>query len=128
MRFQSFLRGLLTSGAVMGCAHATEPPGALSIEHVTVLTMKPDAAVLRDQTVILDKGRLQWIGDSATAPESAGPVPRKIDGRGKYLLPGFTDMHMHLENDRLMRLYSGNDAVPDGYIDLELARIDFVLA
>ncbi len=126
MRFRGFLRGLVVSCAVMSCAQAAEPPGPLSIEHVTVLPMTPDGAVLRDQTVVIDKGRIQWIGNAATAPQPAGPAPQKIDGRGKFLLPGFTDMHMHLENDRLMRLYSGNDAVPDGYIDLENALLPYL--
>src|SRR5262249_2957109 len=44
---------------------------------------------------------------------------RHIDGRGKWLMPGFSDMHMHLENDRMGRLHVGDPTLPDGTFDLE---------
>lgn len=75
---------------------ASVPP-PIAIEHVTVLPMTANGAVLRDATVVIDGGRITAL---------QGPVPRgakRIDGRGKWLIPGLADMHVHLPSDGLMR-------------------------
>lgn len=49
---------------------------------------------LRDQTVLVDGDRIVAVG-----PRNSTAVPagyRSIDARGKYLMPGLVDMHMHL--------------------------------
>jgi imidazolonepropionase-like amidohydrolase len=53
--------------------------------------------VLPDQTVIVRDGVIRKIGDSkkVKVPEGA----QIIDGKGKYLIPGLTDMHVHLMSD-----------------------------
>jgi imidazolonepropionase-like amidohydrolase len=52
-------------------------------------------AVMADQTVIVQKDRIQAIGKRASIRVPAGAV--RIDGTGKYLMPGLADMHVHLE-------------------------------
>ncbi|HEV2803061.1 MAG TPA: amidohydrolase family protein [Pyrinomonadaceae bacterium] len=53
--------------------------------------------VLRDQTVIVRGGVIAEIGDAkrVRVPREA----RQIDARGKFLIPGLTDMHVHLFTD-----------------------------
>src|SRR5688500_8408632 len=97
-------------------AEPRKPPGPLAITHVTDLPMTPDAAPLRDMTVIIRDGRIASIAPASKAGAAAGA--RKIDGRGKWLMPGFSDMHMHLENDRMGRLHVGDPTLPDGTFDL----------
>ncbi len=60
--------------------------------HVNVIPMHKEG-VLPDQTVLVQDGRIIAVGKSnkIKIPESANV----IDGTGKYLLPGLTDMHMH---------------------------------
>lgn len=50
--------------------------------------------VLERQTVLVREGKIAVLGavDKVTVP--AGAV--RIDGRGKFLIPGLADMHMHL--------------------------------
>jgi imidazolonepropionase-like amidohydrolase len=75
------------------CACSTPHESALAIAHVTVLDMT-DAAPLVDQTVLIEKQHIAAIG-----PSSAVAIPRgaKIhDARGKFLMPGLADMHIHL--------------------------------
>ena len=74
------------------------------IKHVTVLPMTAGGEPVRDATVTLRDGRTNL---SNPGKRLSGGATR-IDGRGKFLLPGFTDMHMHLENDRGMRIATGN--------------------
>ena len=100
------------------------PPAPLAIEHVSVIAMTADGAVLRDQTVTLRAGRIVAIGPSARAKVSAGV--RRIDGRGKFLMPGLVDAHVHLENDRLLRLFTENPEIPAGTVRTQDILLPYV--
>ncbi len=66
--------------------------------------------VLSDQTVIVKNGSITEIG-----PANKVKVPKdavKIDGAGKYLVPGLVDMHTHLLSD--------GDDYPDSIAEDEL--------
>jgi imidazolonepropionase-like amidohydrolase len=72
------------------------PAGPVAFTHVQVFD--PEAKLfVRDQTVIVDKGLI-----AAVFPASETKVPagaQIIDGRGKTLLPGLWDSHMHVGTD-----------------------------
>ncbi len=103
---------LLTAiGIVLGCQ--TAPEGTVAFENVTVLPMDQEGA-LEAYTVVVSEGRIAAMG-----PASDLSVPRGadvIDGQGKFLLPGFTEMHGHLpggdaapeEVDRILYLFLSN--------------------
>ena len=75
---------------------------ALAIEHVTVLPMVRDTALV-DHTVIASQGRIIWMGPSRNAPVPQGA--QRVDGRGAYLIPGLADMHVHLHAADEFSLY-----------------------
>jgi imidazolonepropionase-like amidohydrolase len=50
--------------------------------------------VLADHTVIVANGRISAVGPAATTLTPEGAV--RIDGRGKYLMPGLAEMHGHI--------------------------------
>jgi imidazolonepropionase-like amidohydrolase len=52
---------------------------------------------LTDQTVIVDRGRITAVGAAATVAVPSGA--NVIDGRGKTLVPGLWDCHMHVNDD-----------------------------
>lgn len=52
---------------------------------------------LPDQTVIVDKGRIRTVGAAASVKIPDGA--QVIDGKGKTLLPGLWDCHMHVGGD-----------------------------
>ena len=62
-------------------------------EHVNVIPMDRER-VLEKQTVVVREGRIAHIGadGSATAP----PGATRVDGSGKFLMPGLAEMHGHL--------------------------------
>ena len=64
---------------------------SLVIEHVTLIdgTHAPQA----DMTVAVDGERIATVTPAALAHGLNG---RRIDGRGKYLIPGLMDVHIHL--------------------------------
>ncbi|MBC8064529.1 MAG: amidohydrolase family protein [Chlorobia bacterium] len=56
--------------------------------------------VLRRQTVLVRDGLIAEIGDSGKVKVPADA--QKIDGKGKFLIPGLSDMHVHLYSDEEM--------------------------
>jgi imidazolonepropionase-like amidohydrolase len=91
--FSSALRLCVAMAAttlVWSCAKH-EP--ALAIIHVTLLDMT-GAPAQRDMTVLVVKDRI-----AAVTPSESDDVPWSatvIDGHEKFLMPGLTDMHVHL--------------------------------
>ena len=75
-------------------------PQDVAITHVTVIDVGSGRS-LPDRTVLI-RGR--HIATVDTAPSTRLPQgTRQVDGRGRYLIPGLWDMHVHLVSDRLVR-------------------------
>lgn len=53
--------------------------------------------ILANQTVIVRNGVVAEMGDTKKVKVPKGA--NRIDGKGKYLIPGLTDMHVHLMSD-----------------------------
>jgi len=69
-----------------------DPPTASYVSNVTLFdgrTVKQRAGVL------VDEGRVAWVGAHARAPRSVRDAD-EIDGRGRTLTPGLIDCHVHL--------------------------------
>ncbi len=83
---------------MIGCttqSRANKSEEILAFVHVTVVPMNSER-VVTDHTVIVRDGRIDEI-----VPASQAHVPKNavtIDGRGKYLMPGLADMHVHLDS------------------------------
>lgn len=72
------------------------PQSITVIEHVTVVPMTEAGGPVSDATVVVRDGRIIALH---------GPVPpgaRRIDGRGKWLIPGLMDMHVHVPSDQFL--------------------------
>jgi imidazolonepropionase-like amidohydrolase len=76
--------------------HSQTPPEAeLAFVGVDVIPMHGvPSEVLRDQTVLVQAGRIAAIGPAAEIPLPA--TARRIDGRARFLLPGIAEMHAHV--------------------------------
>jgi hypothetical protein len=84
--------------------------GAVVISDVPVIPMT-GPAILRAQHVVVQNGRIVTIGP--TAPTGGPPNSLTIDGRGKYLVPGLIDAHVHVPPDgedarTFLRLFVAN--------------------
>ena len=92
---------------------AADAPG-LSHAFVDVSVLPMDSErVLPGQTVIVTDGRIERMG--ATAEVDIPDAATVIDGRGKYLMPGVSEMHGHYPNpdareftEAVMYLYVAN--------------------
>lgn len=86
----------LCAALLMGCAQDAPEPIDLALTHVTVIdAVNP---VRRNQTVLIDDGRIIDIVDSDIAPEM--PATERIDASGQYLIPGLWDFHVHFTFDK----------------------------
>ncbi|MEO8575164.1 MAG: amidohydrolase family protein [Gemmatimonadales bacterium] len=80
--------------AITGDRSAT----SIAIVNVNVVPMDQDR-VIQSQTVLIDNGRITSIGPASSTQVPAGSL--RIDARGKYLLPGLIDMHVHIRTSEL---------------------------
>jgi imidazolonepropionase-like amidohydrolase len=88
------------------------PTGAVAFTGVGLF----DADAMRfltDQTVVVDKGVITAVGTRTSVTVPAGA--QVIDGRGKTLIPGLWDCHMHVGDDftGLQELSMGVTSVRD---------------
>lgn len=82
----------LTACTIPGREQATDVAEMTIIDNVTVLDGRGGQAQ-RDMRVTIANGRITGVSQATGATPSAATV---IDGRGKFLLPGYIDMHAHL--------------------------------
>jgi imidazolonepropionase-like amidohydrolase len=81
---------LLGAAACIACGTAAAEP--LVIENVALVDGRGGPAQ-PDMTVVIDGNRFVQVGPSSLVKAPAG---RRIDGRGRWLMPGLMDMHVHL--------------------------------
>lgn len=96
---------------------ATSPKlvkGQYAITNVTVLPMTSEEQeeLLSNQTVLIESGKIVAI-NTQTPP----PTATVIDGRGKFLMPGLTEMHAHIPVAE-----DGNDALVKETLFLYLSQ------
>jgi imidazolonepropionase-like amidohydrolase len=97
----------LLSLAWPAAAPATSPASAPALAFVDVSVVPMDSdRVLEHQNVVIRGTLIEAVG-----PASSTPVPPRairIDGRGKWLMPGLIDMHVHLNDEADGALYVAN--------------------
>ncbi|MFT5432673.1 MAG: imidazolonepropionase-like amidohydrolase [Myxococcota bacterium] len=93
---------LLLASCGGAAVEASDVPetGDVAFVNVSVLPMDSER-VLEGQTVIVEDGRITYMG--ATGNESLDGVTTTVDGEGKYLLPGLSEMHAHVPGDNAPR-------------------------
>jgi len=105
-------RALAAQAPGLAKSLATVPPGPVAFTGVRLFDADATRFVA-DQTVVVDKGVIAAVGARASIA-----VPAKaqvIDGRGKTLIPGLWDCHMHVGDDftGLQELSMGVTSVRD---------------
>ncbi|EIK44542.1 Amidohydrolase family enzyme [Cellvibrio sp. BR] len=76
-----------------GCVFHASPEVDYIVERVQVIPMN-SSAVLRNRAVVIDNGKIiKIIKQSAAVKVNAA---QRVDGEGRYLMPGLADMHVHV--------------------------------
>lgn len=89
---------LLVVWLVLGAAAPApgQEPRTVAITSVTVINPADSAAPLTNQTILIQDGMIRSIGPTLGTEVPRGA--RRIDGRGKFAMPGLWDSHVHFMN------------------------------
>ena len=87
---------LLTTSMAGQSADKSRQARDVAFVNVSVIPMDRER-LLRNQTVIVSDNSITTIGDAKRIKVPAGA--QTVDGTGKFLIPGLTDMHVHLFSD-----------------------------
>jgi cytosine/adenosine deaminase-related metal-dependent hydrolase len=92
-RFKRVLACIFVAGAAAGSAAAADTARTgLVIDRVTVVDVRT-GRLTPNRAIVIADGKIVWI---APAGSVKGTDPsRRIDGRGRFVVPGFNDMHAH---------------------------------
>jgi imidazolonepropionase-like amidohydrolase len=97
--------------AIIGCAPGSDSSleaaatnavlpgstGTFAFVNVSVIPMDRER-VVADQTVVVSDGKIVTVGPSATVKVPSDAT--RIDGRGRFLIPGLAEMHAHVVGGR----------------------------
>jgi Amidohydrolase family len=64
--------------------------------------------IVEDQTILIDDGRITTVSASAKSPAGLPEGTLVIEAKGKYVIPGLWDMHIHWYDQRYMALFPVN--------------------
>jgi hypothetical protein len=107
--YKCFLRYLLAAIALVftvsrALVAQTQPQETTSLVHVTVVDVATGKE-LPDQTVVLHGDRILSVAAFDSSNKQQGRV---IDARGNFLIPGLSDMHVHIQDLEDLPLYIAN--------------------
>lgn len=115
MRVFTWLGHALAIGVLAALALNQAPRAQMlaitSVNVIDVSAATPAAALLTNRTVIITGNRITAIGEEGSTAIPAGA--RRLDGRGKYLIPGLWDMHAHAltEHEWALPLFVANGVI-----------------
>ena len=107
--------------------HPPRPATApLAIRNAHILTMS--AALPDAEAMLIRDGRITWIGAERDADAHAEGDEQRIDCRGKTVLPGFIEPHMHLASIGLLARFENVGPFRFASFDEALTRLREVAA
>ena len=80
---------------IFSCRFSQPPPGTYYLTHITIVDVTK-GAMLNDMTIVIVDSTISAIGSDGEIN-----IPRKakvISCKGKFMVPGLWDMHVHLGN------------------------------
>jgi hypothetical protein len=92
---------LLAAAALAGCAREAREPGEEKKSAVADLALRNGAIYTVDgarrwaETIAIDNGRIVYVGHDAGAKDYIGPQTEVIDLKGRMVVPGMQDVHIH---------------------------------
>lgn len=83
---------LTASLVAVGFSPKLPAPAPLAITHVSIVDTR-GGPTLKDRTLVIRDGRIDRIDPASVPPPRDARV---LEGRGKFVIPGLWDMHVHL--------------------------------
>ena len=102
---------------------AETPPSKIAITHITIVDVSA-GTIKPDRTVLIEGNRITAVRPSKNKESLPPKEIRVIDGRGKFLVPGFWDMHVHPDGeDRVLHLLLANGITGTRDMGGEIAKV-----
>ena len=114
---------LLAGATHLAAQPSAQPPESIALVNATVVDIG-DGSLQRGVVVVLRGGRIESVG-AAAAPAGV----KTLDVRGRYVIPGLIDAHVHIANLRALRtaLESGvttvRSAGVSNYVDVGMREL-----
>ena len=113
MKYRTLLGAAIATAVLASPSQPVTQSATTAFVGVSVLTMDSDA-VLADYTVVVSDGKIASVAPAAKAQLPAGAA--RVDGKGKFLMPGLAEMHAHIPGgaatdqavERTLFLYAAN--------------------
>jgi imidazolonepropionase-like amidohydrolase len=86
---------------------------------VTVIPMDRERTI-ENQTVVVRDGRIAALGPTGSTAVPAGAI--RVDGRGKYLIPGLAEMHAHIPTPQVEAQFGGDGRFAESVLKLYVAN------
>ncbi len=92
---------LLAAAALAGCAREGSDKAASPKSAVADLALRNGAIYTVDgsrswaETIAIDDGRIVYVGNDAGAKDYIGPQTQVVDLKGRMVVPGMQDVHIH---------------------------------
>src|SRR5262249_33691035 len=113
---------------VMAMSTATSVPGEPAVADLILVNGKVwtvDKDLPEAEAVAIWRDRILWVGTSAAVQKLAGPRTRTIDLKGRRVLPGFYDSHLHfLSGGQLLSEVNLKDAKDEAEFGERLRKFD----
>ncbi|MGE0029626.1 MAG: amidohydrolase [Steroidobacteraceae bacterium] len=99
MKLKTTLLMAIALAAAAGCARQDQedtgaaPSAELALKNGAIYTV--DGARSWAQTIAIADGRIVYVGTDAGAGEHIGPETKVVDLKGRMVVPGFQDVHIH---------------------------------
>lgn len=128
MAFTALLAAVVAASSTSAEADSPAEPTSWRIRDVTVVPLDATGSLPHRDVVVRD-GRIAAITPHDAADADA--KPGDVDGRGRFLVPGFVDAHAHLTTEGIVRdardpcivgLDVGDDHALDRHVMLMLLR------
>jgi imidazolonepropionase-like amidohydrolase len=98
MRHLAALLALYLPPGLPAAQSEPKPPAQVAITQVTVIDAT-GAPARPDMTVVISRDRITDLGKAGRVV--IPPKARRVDGKGKFLIPGLWDMHVHAFDRRM---------------------------
>lgn len=109
MGLSALLFCAILSASISNNANAED----LIISNVNLVSMANGSKIIKNAEITIKNGRIYSV--KKLAAKKVCKI-NCIDGSGKWLIPGLTDAHVHLENDYMLQLYMNLPEKPVGAV------------
>ncbi len=89
-------KGLIAGTFLAGSLAPAVMAGDVTLIHAGELLVIPGATPLKDQTIVIEDGKITAVRDGFVAASEFGETTKTIDLKTSFVMPGLMDMHVHL--------------------------------